>query len=266
MRFEVGNKPLDLQNLIARGELGDAYLYICILYNPKRKGSVLVKHCLGGDEKTEKTWPLVQQIYSLSSNVEPYWISVHEWERTVSTCGGGPPPGFRPSPIVCAKRGVKPVTPYPSFDFPTTEHDVGESYIACCPKGGRPRQSHRAMLPAELPSIVENYPDHNFVLVGGDKAYADFSRPNVLNLIGKTSLLEAMGIVARATGFIGVQGLMSYVAMSQKVQSVVYARSIGHLGAFYGRMSPEWVGYCTLYINSLKEDPELFTRFMETCL
>ena len=87
----------------------------------------------------------------------------------------------------------------------------------------------------------------------------------LLNLVGKTSLLEAMGIVSGATGFIGIQGLMAFVALSQKVSSVVYTQTLGHTGAFYGRLFPQWIGYCTLFLKSMAEDPALFHQFMDRC-
>jgi hypothetical protein len=74
-----------------------------------------------------------------------------------------------------------------------------------------------------------------------------------------------MGIVSRARGCIGIQGLMVFVALSQKVPSVAYTKTIGHTGAFFGRLFPEWIGYCSMYMKNYSEDPALLDQFMDRC-
>lgn len=255
--------------LVCKGSVGDAFMFNCILYDPGRKAIITVRQHVSSDvERARQEMPLIQQVYSLSSNVEVEFIGEDEWKRTINSCPAlvkGDPPGFRPSPIVCAKKKIGPVTPYPEFKFPETKQDLGHNYIVCSPKAGQPSQAKRDMQEKELTSIVEQYPEHRFVLVGNDNVYAKYAKPNVVNLVGKTSLLEAMGIVSGATGFIGIQGLMAFVALSQKVSSVVYTQTLGHTGAFYGRLFPQWIGYCTLFLKNMTEDPILFHQFMDRC-
>lgn len=260
--------PLDLSKLVCKGSIGDAFLFNAILYDPSR-APITVSQCISSDPATQQQGiPFVEQIYSLSSNVDVKIIDHAEWKGSVGSCPPyvrGDPPGFRPSPVVSANRGIAPVTAYPKFTFPVSEHEPAWSYIACCPKSGKPNQGHRD-IQGELDKIVETYPEHNFVLVGENSRYSAYTKPNVLNLIGKTSLLEGMGVVSRATGFIGIQGLMAYVALSQQVPSVVYTRTRGHTNGFYGRLFPQWVTYLTLYFKSHTENPAPFHQFMNGCL
>jgi hypothetical protein len=255
--------------LVAKGSLGDSFLFNCILYNPDRKDTITVRQYISPDvERAKREEPSIQEIYSLSSNVDVEFIGEDEWKRMMASAPiliKGDPPGFRPSPIVCAKRGIGPTTPYPKFSFPSTEHNLGTRYVACCPKAGEPQQGKRDIQVKELDAIVGKHPSHKFVLVGSDNIYAKYDKPNILNLIGKTSLLEAMGIVSRAAGLVSIQGMLSYVALSQKVPSLVYTQTLGHTGAFYGRLFPQWVNYCTLYIKSHTEDPAPLHQFMEKC-
>ncbi|KKN88906.1 hypothetical protein LCGC14_0245130 [marine sediment metagenome] len=260
--------PLDVRNLVCKGSIGDAFLFNAILYDPSRT-PITVNQCISSDPETQQQGiPLIEKIYSLSHNVDVNFIDHEEWKRTLGSCPAnvrGDPPGFRPSPIVSANRGIAPVTAYPKFTFPVSEHEPVGSYIACCPKSGKPQQGHRD-IHEELEWMTGAYPKHTFVLVGEANRYSTFTKPNVLNLIGKTSLLEGMGVVSRATGFIGIQGLMAYVALSQKVPSVVYTRTSGHTQAFYGRLFPQWVTYLTMYFKSRTENPEPFHQFMDHLL
>lgn len=260
--------PLDIRNLVCKGSIGDAFLFNVILYDPDR-ASITVNQCISSDPATQQQGiSLIEQIYSLSRNVDVKVIDHAEWKRTVGSCPPyirGDPPGFRPSPIVSASKGISPVTAYPEFIFPCSEYEPAGSYIACCPKSGKPSQGHRD-IHEELDWVVGTYPKHTFVLVGDNNRYSGYTKPNVVNLIGKTSLLEGMGVVSRATGFIGIQGLMSYVALSQKVPSVVYTRTTGHTKAFYGRLFPQWVTYLTMYFKSRTENPAPFHLFMDRCL
>jgi hypothetical protein len=256
--------------LIGKGTTGDAFLFNCILYNPERDVNVTVEQYICPDvASAEKEKPAIQDIFSLSSNVTVTFIDEEEWETYLSSLPDpfirGHPPGFRPSPNHCSRRGIFPTTPYPKFSFPGTDHDLEQDYVVCSPKAGYPNRRNREVGVTELDLIINDYPNQQFVFVGKEE-YEDYANPNVLNLIGKTSLLEAMGIVARANKFIGVQGLMAFAALSQKVPSVVYTKTRNHSVGFMARLFPQWINYCTVYTASQAEDPVLFKAFMESSI
>ncbi len=256
-------------NLTGKGTTGDSFLFNCILYNPEREDTITVEQYICPDvDRAEQEMTSIRDIYSLSSNVEVKFIDQDEWRdymRSEGPAVPGAPPGFRPSPNHCSRRGILPSTPYPEFSFPKTDHNIGQDYVACSPKSGLPNHVSREVGQEELNRIVLGCPSIKFVLVGKNEEYVNYAKPNVLNLVGKTSLLEAMGIVARAKGFIGIQGLMAYVSLSQRVPSVVYTKTRNHSVGFMGRLFPEWMNYCTLYTRSLSEDPSLFKDFVERC-
>ena len=67
---------------------------------------------------------------------------------------------------------------------------------------------------------------------------------NVIDLRGKTSIKEALGVIAHSKRFIGFQGLLAYMALSHKVTSRVYTQSEGEYLAFRRRLMRQWVQYC----------------------
>jgi len=77
------------------------------------------------------------------------------------------------------------------------------------------------------------------VLVGTDESYRSWVFSNTINLVGRTSLLEAMKVVAEADTFVGPEGLLFYVALSHRVPAIGYALP-GKLQSPLIRCAPEW--------------------------
>lgn len=265
------SKPpqFDVRNLVCKGSIGDAFLFNCILYNPKRHHITVKQHVSNDKEIAERYQPLIEEVYSLSPNISVEFIEAEEWKVRMGAWATEPhlrgdPPGFRPGYDHCRKRGITPVTYFPRFKFPDTK--VTGKYVVLYPKAGNPKQDNRDMKIMEMESIVHRYPNHKFVLMGTDSKYADYQNHNVQNLVNKTTLLEAMGIVAGASSFIGVQGLMPFVSTSQKVPSFVYTFTANHTSGFVGRLFPTWINYTTICIKSWSEEPNLLDQFMDRCL
>lgn len=63
------------------------------------------------------------------------------------------------------------------------------------------------------------------VLLGTDPIYKDIRGPRTLNMVGRTSVLEAVRIAAEAEHFFGPEGLLLWAAASHKVRSTGFYTS-----------------------------------------
>lgn len=188
------------------GTLGDTYICIC--------------HCLGITEDINiehKTKHLyweqeIRDIYSLLPRV-----------KSVDVNDTG---SWGASPYAYIKHKVDEFDPFPNFKFPASKLAPGEPYTVLCPKSGKPSEQGRRIRADEIKRI-EDASD----------------MPVVIPEPGKTTLLEAMGLVARANRFYGVQGLMSYVALSHKTTSVVYVPNSKEWIAFRSRLASQWMQF-----------------------
>jgi len=190
------------------GTLGDTYIIICHLVGISQKFSVehYTQHTYWQEE--------IRDIYSLLPNVVDVTFPEDSPERTWY------------SPYSVIDKKIDEFEPFPDFTFPPSELDPGEPYIALCPRSGRPDQRGRKIPTSEVDKIVEK---------------ADM--PIVTPEPGKTSLLEAMGLVARSNKFYGFQGLMSYVALSHRSRSMVYVGSEKEWIAFRYRTARPWIEF-----------------------
>ena len=239
-----------------RGTLGDSYIVNCVVHYLAVRQEILIKQCSDYAGNAVDHWePHIRQIYSLLPNINVEFVDKEEFESLGV-------PRLWPSIEKAKSVHVCKLTPHPPFTFPETSQVPYENYIACSPRGGKSDERHRQVGTDETESVFQQYPDRKFVLVGDNPEFLEYRRANVLNLIGQTSILEAMGIVSRANKFIGVQGLMAYVAAGSRVPSVVYTKSLGYDKAFRCRLFPEWENLCTIYKTLRSEDQAAFNRFM----
>lgn len=239
-----------------RGTLGDSYIVNCVVHYLAKRKEILIKQCSDYAGNAVDDWePHIREIYSLLPNIHVEFVDKDEFDSLSA-------PRLWPSIEKAREVHACKLTPYPTFDYPATSQVPYENYIACSPRGGKSDERHRQVGTEETVSVFEQNPNHRFVLVGDNPEFLSYKRDNVINLIGETSILEAMGIVARANGFIGVQGLMAYVALGSKVPSVVYTKSLGYDKAFRVRLFPEWEASCVIYKTLRTEDMPAFLRFM----
>lgn len=189
------------------GTLGDTYISICHWLGISEKFSV--KHYT----RYTNWHSEIRDIYSLLPN----FVGVTFPKDRKGRKWG--------SPYSIINEKIQEFEPFPTFEFPPSDLDPGVPYIALCPKSGRPDQGRRIPAP-EL-----------------DKIIAKADMPIVTPEIGKTSLLEAMGLVARSHKFYGFQGLMSFVALSHKSQSVVYVGSEREYLDFRCRTARPWIKF-----------------------
>ena len=189
------------------GTLGDTYICVCHWVGITER--IVVDHYakhMGWEQE-------IRDIYSLLPHVKDVHItSEGKW-------GGSPY-------AIISKIKIKELEPFPNFSFPSSELDPGKPYIALCPKSGRQEQTGKCISTSEI-----------------DKIVASATMPIVIPEPGKTTLLEAMGLVARANVFYGSQGLMSYVALSHRVRSTVYVPNDTEYLAFRARLAMPWIEF-----------------------
>jgi len=217
------------------GTLGDTYINLCILYNFAIKEAVLCKHYT-----LVLQWhSLIEQIYSLLPNIRVEFVS----ERATSH------PRIHSAFSHQEKHGDEFARPdewcvFPEFVFPKTEIELPDRYTVLNPQSGKPKEN-RHIEGKSIHEILKTSVDP-VVVIGTGKKHKDILGSNVINIVGRTSLLEAMSIVSKASYFCGFQGLMSFVAMSHCVQSDVYARSESDIQAISARMPEQWKQYCSI--------------------
>lgn len=188
------------------GTLGDTYMCVCHLAHIEERISV--------DHRTKHMqWEKeIRDIYSLLPNIE------HVEVTSEGSWGA--------SPYAFLKHKMDQFVAFPDFQFPRSNLDPGKPYIAVCLKSGRNDQPGRRIPDAEK-----------------ERLFSSSKLPIVTPAPDKTALLEGMGLVARSSEFYGPQGLMSYVALSHKVPSVVYVSSDKEYLAFRSRLDSRWIKY-----------------------
>jgi hypothetical protein len=239
-----------------RGTLGDSYIVNCVIYAIANKEDVLIKQCYDYSGNAVDDWrPHIEEIYSLVPNIHVSFVGKNEFESLDV-------PRLWPTIPKALEENICPLTPHPTFSFPYVAKTLVDSYIAMSPRGGKSDERHRHCDEEEMRGIIDTHPNRHFVMVGDNPEFKEWRLPNLTNLIGTTTVLEAMGVVARAKAFIGVQGLAAYVATSNKVPSVVYTKSSGYDKAFRNRMMKEWLPHCLVYKTRRSEDSRAFQDFM----
>jgi hypothetical protein len=117
----------------------------------------------------------------------------------------------------------------------------------------------KRMLISELMKCVQRA-DSPVIFLGTDKFYdqlPDKPESGIRNLVGKTTLLEAMLITANASNFIGPLGLLSFVALAHRVPSTIYNYDGDRHGVKVRIAGTPWEQYVSQYVWC-GETPEKF--------
>lgn len=202
------------------GTLGDAFIAVCYLYGVSAQEKIKIRHWNPHSYWDKK----IVEIYSLLPNAEVVFIPKEDksgrqaWTQMVEKSVGG-------------------FTPFPEFELPSYD-GLPSKYIILAPRSGKPTEPTRVMKEKEVRRQIA---EHNLpVVMLGDGVEAD----GVVDLRGKTTIKEALFIISKAQKFIGFQGLLSYMALSQKIPSVVYTQSEREYLAFRRRLMRKWMPYC----------------------
>jgi hypothetical protein len=178
-----------------------------------------------------KAWrPLIREIYSLLPNVSVKFIS-------------------NKGPFIWRRKEAARGNPFPEFEFPKSSHPLPEKYTVLAPQSGKPLRYERGrtMRQEEVDKALKASP-YPVVVLGISQARESVQKEinyhKALNLIDKTGLLEASGIVQGAESFVGFQGYLAYVALSQRVPSIIYVNGQKEWEAFTIRIFKKWLPYC----------------------
>lgn len=213
------------------GSLGDTYINLCILYYSAKREPIVCKH-----HTPRNNWNrLIEQIYSLIPNIRVEFVDKPD---TVN-------PRIYSAFVPHREFGAILSSPsdwcvFPQFDFPMFL-GLPKNYVVLNPRSGRTDQK-RMLTKSIIDKTIENS-HHPVVILGTSKLARQIKGDQVINLTDKTSLLEALGVISRAQYVTTFQGIMSIVAVSQRVQSNVYIRRVEDIPSYSERIVPEWAQY-----------------------
>jgi hypothetical protein len=192
-----------MTDYMARGTLGDTYIFCCKLKTFTQLPTTMwhnTKHRYWENE--------IQEIYSLLPNINVKFIDY------VPTCRELTSDVHKDNMIW-----------FPTWEWPYNYHYKDElgDYMVIQPEAGKPegynhkeltlKTIRREIDQTDMPVVVLGT-SSKFKYVGGD-----------YNLMGMTSVMDAMQITAHAKKFIGPEGLLAFVALSHKVKSSIYYTS-----------------------------------------
>ena len=214
-----------MREISVRGTLGDSYIACCKIKNIK--DIVHVFH-----HSSHNYWRgLISEIYSLLDNAKITFVdspredleeitsNVHEQEMNF----------------------------FPRWDV-KGHFTVIKPYIVIQPHSGKPLGGNSKQFPKFFLQSILSSSAYQCVLLGTDKKYECVT--NCVNLIGKTTITDSIQIIRNAEKFIGPEGLLSFIAASHKVKSVVYYSSYEAIEKRI--LNSPWDKYCELVsINSI---------------
>lgn len=222
------------------GTGGDTYTTVCKLYKLAQVESVKCVHTVVLPDHYE---PLIRTIFSLLPSVE---VEVYHRNRKV----GLPVVHSYPSGAIfdTGKPVVDPpeieMTWFPDFEFADVSRlHLPKSYTVLAPVSGGKKNGGdgwRVMSGRDIDKTMEGQKN---VVVLGSKKLLKLDK-NFIDLSGQTSVLEAMQIVKGASHFVGMQGLLLFVALSMRVPSIAYVRRSYMAGFKLRRAIGKWLRYC----------------------
>jgi len=189
-----------MTNYKARGTLGDTYIFCC-----KLKTFTALPTTIWHHTRHEYWQKEIFEIYKLLPNVKVVFTDYLATYREITS-------DVHEDNMIW----------FPTWDWPSINHIAGD-YMVIQPESGKPkgynhkeltiRTIKREIDQANMPVVVLGT-SSKFKYIGGD-----------YNLMGMTSVMDAMQITAHAKKFIGPEGLLSFVALSHKVPSTIYYKS-----------------------------------------
>ena len=203
------------------GTLGDVYI-ICLKLLTLGNIPIKVYHCT-----TNIYWyPEIKSIYGLFSNIEVEFVTKDKRRTDL--------------PLIEALPTNQNIVHFPESDL---KSNIEKPYNVLLVNSGKPRsvgKNTKEINPETIKSTIDKC-DKKIVLLGTSDLYTDIQ--DCVNLVGKTSLIEAMAITKDADSFAGPAGLISFVAISHKVRSNILCKQDEKQ---YYEETP-WMNYCTLY-------------------
>ena len=201
------------------GTVGDAYIILCKIIS-SAAGGVLLSHFT----KHPSCHNSIREIYNLIPNIKVNFTK--SFKFPVLSGNFNQNEGYEYD-----------FEPYPKFQLPIVDN-LPKKYCVVQLSSGRPGKPR--LLPDRIikKAFQTSLP---IVLLGTDSTLIE----NAIDFRNKTSIAEAVSIINKANEFTGYQGFLSWVALSQKISSNIYAQSKSDKHAIKVR--------CQYWTNYLKE-------------
>lgn len=225
----------------AGGSLGDAYVILCKIYRVAIREPVLLRyHTDYGSLK-----PSILEIYSLIPGIG---IEFRDEEQPKGITGQ-----FLHHKLLGKRMTYLPdddgydldFEPHPDFMFKNENRfSLPDYYVTMQLESGANPKKVRRMTTEETERIIDKS-ELPVVILGKDNM--DLNQKNrVIDLRGQTSIREMVKIIRDSHHFYGCLGLLSLVALSQRVRSTLYRPLyLKDKHAFESRIQPvaEWKRY-----------------------
>ena len=223
------------------GTLGDSYIVTCKLLKLKDK-IITIEHY------TEcKYWKKeIKDIYGLNPNVEVDFVDtindnlqyMHPHSKVENNIKQDMEyfPEFKNINNINNKFNFK--------DYILIQANAGKPFDAPLSKGGT---TNTKLFGKELlDQIIDDNSNRLCVLVGTENQYEGVG--NCLNLVNKLTILEAIYLAQNCDAYIGLEGLLSFVSLSNKNKTIIFFVP-DHLQAIDCRIiNTPWEQYCEFFI------------------
>ena len=207
------------------GTIGDSFIVLCKVWKLTKKGSVIIYHYT----QYEYFRPLVKEILTINKNIRIIQLDSKEAfvDLPLQELNGF----FEASDML-------DIEPHPliGFECDLSKFVLPSRYNVVCLRSGRPDQNHR-IIPFDF---LDQDINDNTIFIGTNCKHHNSKGTN---LIDKTTLFEAMCILAGATRFTGFQGFFSFLSMSMKILTSIYVHTDSDIHAINVRILPEWSHY-----------------------
>lgn len=215
------------------GTLGDTFIIICKLYAIAKREKILCRH----HTRHESIRPIIREIYSLMPNIK---VKFSEPDKSTLKIQGWFDP--KSCKLELEKYGLKPEY-YPKFELKdVVRFNLPKYYNVLQLESGIGNKRRLDSLTVQGILSDSEFP---IVIIGKDSIAISIGRHEVVDLRGDTSIKEVISIIKNSKHFYGPQGLLSFIAVSQKTFSTIYLTSGSDVRAIYPRIEivDQWRRY-----------------------
>lgn len=200
-----------MKTYYTRGTIGDTYIILCKLYSVAKKEKILCRHYTH-----ERLKPVIKEIYSLLPNIHIEFINAI---NQIYIKGAFHYPGYE---IEQNEYNLKPEY-YPEFELGSIERfNLPKSYEVLQTIAGNRQNRKMSMEVIEEILASTKLP---MVFIGEIDERINRNK----DVCRCTSIKQDINIIRNSKHFYGTQGFLSYVAVSQRVQSTVFVNSKSQL-------------------------------------
>lgn len=222
----LGGDMEGIKKVFTSGTLGDTYIAILKMRWKYGNSPLRVYH-----KTTYTEWiPKIEEIYSLM-------------------------PQYRVEFVTEKPEGIEEISPtdrhlqreyFPEWDLETV-FKFEKPYMIFQPHSGKEAGGNTKKISFRAAQdIIDMWAlekELTVITLGTDSdSYSELI--NCINLIEKTDIKDTIEIIKNSDGFIGPEGLLSFIALSQKIRSYIYYSS--YTAVEYRIVDTPWEDYCKL--------------------